>query len=67
MVWFISGRDIGGAGLARVVNGTGRPAWIGAPVYSIPDASGMPRAALYPVCLSPSDVRCAIVAANGSP
>jgi hypothetical protein len=65
--WLIIERDNAVAALAPVLNGTGRPAWIGAPVYSIPDASGMPRAALYPVCLSPSDVRCAIVAANGSP
>ena len=65
--WLIIERDNAVAALAPVLSGTGRPAWIGAPVYSIPDASGMPRAALYPVCLSPSDVRCAIVAALKSP
>jgi hypothetical protein len=65
--WLIIERDNAVAALAPVLNGTGRPAWIGAPVYSIPDASGMPRAALYPICLSPSDVRCAIVAVLRSP
>jgi hypothetical protein len=65
--WLIIERDNAVAALAPVLNGTDRPAWIGAPVYSIPDASGMPRAALYPICLSPSDVRCAIVAVLRSP
>jgi hypothetical protein len=65
--WLVIERDNAVPALAPVLSGTGRPSWIGAPVYTIPDASGPPRAALYPVCLSPRDVRCAVIAAVTSP
>jgi hypothetical protein len=65
--WLIIERDNAVAALAPVLSGTGRPGWIGAPVYTIADASGLPRAALYPVCLSPRDVRCAVIAAVSPP
>jgi hypothetical protein len=40
--------------------GTGRPAWIGPPVWTAPgvDASDRPAAVLVPVCLSADDGRC---------
>ena len=63
-------RDSIVAALAPVLTGESRPSWIGSPVLTIPAADGgTPRAALYPVCLSTSDVRCDVVAAGsaGSP
>ena len=45
-----------------------RPAWIGAPIFSVPyngprtgdpAADGAPVMAIYPVCTTPSDTRCA--------
>jgi hypothetical protein len=65
--WLIIERDNAVAALGPVLAGTGRPAWIGAPVYAIADAKGQPRAALYPVCLSPTDARCSVVAVSPSP
>jgi len=65
--WLVIERDNAVPALAPVLNGTGRPAWIGAPIYTIPDTAGSPRAALFPVCLSPSDVRCTIVASAAVP
>ena len=62
--WLIIERDNAVPALAPVLGGTGRPAWIGAAVYTIDDSKGQPRAALYPVCLSPTDARCSVVAAN---
>jgi hypothetical protein len=62
--WLVIERDNAVAALAPVLDGTGRPAWIGAPVFTIADTSGLPRAALYPVCLSPTDARCSVVAAG---
>jgi hypothetical protein len=63
--WLILERDSIVAAVAPVLTGTSRPAWIGSPALTIPAADGgVPRAALYPVCLSPSDPRCTIVAAG---
>ena len=43
-----------GPGLAGV-----RPAWIGAPVFTVPSADGgLPTLALFPVCTVAGDTRC---------
>jgi hypothetical protein len=61
--WLILERDDIVPALAPVLLGEGRPSWIGPSVYSIPAGDGgAPRAAIYPVCLSPIDVRCTVVA-----
>ena len=65
--WLIIERDNAVTALAPVLSGTDRPGWIGAPVYTIGEPGELPRAALYPVCLSTNDVRCSIVAAAVSP
>jgi hypothetical protein len=65
--WLIIERDNAVAALGPVLSGQGRPAWIGPPVYTIAEAGDLPRAALYPVCVSPLDARCAVVAAVGTP
>lgn len=58
--WLVLERDAAARALAPVLVGQGaRPAWIGAPVFSIPAAEGgAPRLALYPVCTVPGDTRC---------
>ena len=56
--WLVLERNDAARALAPVLAGT-RPAWIGAPVYSIPSADGgLPKLALYPVCTTASDTRC---------
>jgi len=61
--WLIVERVSLVAALEPVLRGTERPSWIGSPILTIPAGDGgPPRAAVYPVCLSPSDPRCQIVA-----
>ncbi|HXU85092.1 MAG TPA: glycosyltransferase family 39 protein [Verrucomicrobiae bacterium] len=61
--WLILERDSIVRALAPVLTGQSRPAWIGAPVFTIPAADGAaPRAVLYPICLSLADARCTVVA-----
>jgi hypothetical protein len=64
--WLVLERDEIATSMTPVITGQVRPAWIGAPVFSLPSADGgAPRIALYPVCLSPADARC-LVLANAS-
>ncbi len=49
--------------LIPVMKGEVRPAWLSAPVFSLPEqataaAASVPRAVLYAVCLRPADTRC---------
>jgi hypothetical protein len=61
--WLLVERDSAVEALAPVLAGRARPRWIGSPILTIPAADqGPPRAALYPVCISPSDLRCDVVA-----
>jgi len=66
--WLVLERDEIATSMESVIRGTGRPAWIGAPVFVLPAADGgAPRIALYPVCLSPADGRCKVIAGAGGP
>jgi hypothetical protein len=66
--WLILERDSIVKALGPVLTGQSRPSWIGAPILTIPAADGgAPRAALYPICLSPVDTRCAILALDAGP
>jgi hypothetical protein len=63
--WLILERDEISTSMAAVLEGRQHPSWIGAPVFTIPSAdldTRIPRAAIYPICLSPTDQRCAVVA-----
>ena len=61
--WLVLERDEVATSMEAVLSGESRPAWIGAPVFSLPARDGgPPRIALYPVCLSPADRRCTVVA-----
>lgn len=43
-----------------ILEGRGRPGWIGAPVLALPDPTGpYPSVTLHPVCLDAGDRRCA--------
>jgi hypothetical protein len=66
--WLVLERDEIATSMAPVLEGKERPGWIGRPVYVVPsDDGGAPRVAVYPICLSPADVRCANVAAGDRP
>jgi hypothetical protein len=57
--WLVIERDDAARALGPVLKGESRPAWIGAPVYTVPAADGgLPRLALYPVCTAAGDDRC---------
>ena len=57
--WLVLERDEIATSMGPVIRGEKRPTWIGAPVFLMAAADGgPPRIALYPICLSPSDVRC---------
>jgi hypothetical protein len=63
--WLILERDEISTSMAAVLQGRARPPWIGAPVFTIASHEAdnpVPRAAIYPICLSPADQRCAVVA-----
>ncbi|HLO36605.1 MAG TPA: hypothetical protein VK194_11000, partial [Candidatus Deferrimicrobium sp.] len=65
--WLILERDSIVATLGPVLAGQSRPSWIGPPELTIPAADGgAPRAALYPICLSPADARCTEVAGTAA-
>jgi hypothetical protein len=65
--WLVLERDEIATSMAPVISGEVRPSWIGAPVFSLPSADGgAPRIALYPVCLSPVDPRCLVLASAGA-
>jgi hypothetical protein len=62
--WLVLERDDLARALAPVLLGQARPSWIGPQVFRVAATDGgPPRLALYPVCTSPTDTRCASTAA----
>jgi hypothetical protein len=64
--WVIIERDDAVSALAPVFTGETRPRWIGPRLIGIPGPGGETSAAIYPVCLSPADPRCAVTAAGAA-
>ena len=65
--WLVLERDEISTTMAPILSGETRPPWIGGPVFSLAARDGgPPRIALYPVCLSPADRRCTVVASAGT-
>ena len=65
--WLVLERDGIVPALGPILAGESRPGWVGPAVYEIPAADGgTPRAAVFPICQGPEDVRCEIVAASGA-
>ena len=61
--WLVLERDEIATPMAPILSGASRPGWIGAPVFTLPTADGgPPRIAIYPICLSPADPRCVVLA-----
>jgi hypothetical protein len=57
--WLVVERADAAAALGPVLAGT-RPGWIGAPLFTFPSADGgLPKLALFPVCTTAGDDRCA--------
>jgi hypothetical protein len=57
--WLVLERSDVALALAPVLSGQ-RPSWIGAPVFTVPATDGgLPTLALYPICTSTADSRCA--------
>ena len=71
--WLILERDQVVRSLAPVLKGTVRPAWIGAPVWTLqqptddPAMVGYPAVAIYPICTGVDDPRCALNSVPGAP
>ena len=65
--WLVLERAYIVAPMVPVLESTGRPTWIGAPIFSLPyegpqtgnpAVDGAPRLAVYPVCTHAYDLRC---------
>jgi hypothetical protein len=63
--WLYVERSDAVAALGPILDGSGRPGWIGAPVWSVTGTSPTTDAGLYPICFSASDPRCTVLASVG--
>ncbi len=65
--WLVIERDDAVPALAPVFSGEARPSWIGPRLIGIPGPGGETSVAIFPVCVSPIDQRCAVTAAAAAP
>lgn len=65
--WLVIERASAVPALAPVFSGEARPRWIGPRLIAIPGPGGATSVAIYPVCISPVDVRCAVTASGVAP
>ena len=57
--WLVLEQTLYVPALAPVLDGSSRPSWIGPAAFTVPAADGgLPRLALYPVCVASTDPRC---------
>ncbi len=61
--WLYVERSDAVAALGPILDGTQRPGWVGPPVWSVTGPGATTDAGLYPICLSPADPRCTVLAA----
>jgi hypothetical protein len=65
--WLVIERDDAVPALEPVFSGQARPNWIGPRLIAIPGPGGETSAAIYPICASQADPRCAVTAAEAAP
>jgi hypothetical protein len=65
--WLVVERGSAVPALGPVFAGESRPRWIGPRLIGIPGPGGETSAAIYPVCVSPADPRCAVTAQRVAP
>lgn len=65
--WLVIERDGAVPALGPVFSGEARPWWIGPRLIGIRGRDGETSAAVYPVCVSPADARCAVTAMRSTP
>jgi hypothetical protein len=59
--WLYVERSDAVPALGPILDGTGRPAWVGPPVWTV-TSPGTVDAGLYPVCITTGDPRCVVLA-----
>jgi hypothetical protein len=64
--WLYVERSDAVAALGPILDGSGRPGWVGAAVWSVSGPTATTDAGLYPVCFSTGDPRCTVVLAQGA-
>jgi hypothetical protein len=63
--WLFVERSNSVPALGPIIDGTDRPGWVGAAVWSVTGPTTTVDAALYPICFSTSDPRCTVLASTG--
>ncbi len=63
--WLYVERSNAVPALGPILDGSGRPGWVGAPVWSVTGTATTVDAGLYPVCFSTSDPRCTVLTSVG--
>jgi hypothetical protein len=63
--WLYVERSDAVPALGPILDGSGRPGWVGPPVWSVTGTTATIDAGLYPICFTTNDPRCVVVAAVG--
>ncbi len=63
--WLYVERSNAVTALGPILDGSGRPGWVGSAVWSVTGTSATTDAGLYPICFSTADPRCTVVAQLG--
>ena len=63
--WLYVERSDAVPALGPILDGSGRPGWVGAAVWSVTGTAATVDAGLYPICFTTGDPRCAVLAASG--
>ena len=63
--WLYVERSNAVTALGPILDGSGRPGWVGSAVWSVTGTSATTDAGLYPICFSTADPHCTVVAQLG--